>query len=359
MAIVPSQIYDAPSYESILAYYQGLRQFWHPVLPAEALPVDRPTAVKLLGEDIVLARLDGRVAAMQNLCRHFQARLSQGEIVEHQGEQGLMCSYHGWVYDAAGRCVLIPQLTPGREIPPGAKVPSYQVQTKYGLIWVCLAEEPKFNIPQFPEFDDPTFRKGPLRSYEPWQVSAPRLIMGTLDDTHFPWVHPGLLGDREHPEAPDHKVWREGQYLMSQYSILEPPNVTTSSSENKGEAGSQEELREVTYTNYVGMPNVIRLVKSGDYGTYVIWGAMLAHEYNLTTSYWIVARNYDLDPARDQSYEDFQDAVRAQDKPILEGQRPWLLPPFWTKIELPLRPADQPLIEYQKWLEELEIAVNI
>ncbi|HMR68080.1 MAG TPA: aromatic ring-hydroxylating dioxygenase subunit alpha, partial [Anaerolineae bacterium] len=76
-------------------------------------------------------------------------------------------------------------------------------------------------------------------------------------------------------------------------------------------------------------------------------------------SYWIVARNYDLDPARDQSYEDFQDAVRAQDKPILEGQRPWLLPPFWTKIELPLRPADQPLIEYQKWLEELEIAVNI
>jgi vanillate O-demethylase monooxygenase subunit len=72
-----------------------------------------------------------------------------------------------------------------------------------------------------------------------------------------------------------------------------------------------------------------------------------------------VARNYDRDPAHDQTYEDFEDQVRAQDKPIVESQRPWLLPPFWTKIELPLRPADQPLIEYQKWLEELEIAVDV
>ncbi len=48
--------------------------------------------------------------------------------------------------------------------------------------------------------------------------------------------------------------------------------------------------------------------------------------------------------------------VRAQDKPIVESQRPWLLPPFWTRIELPLRPADLPLIEYQRWLEELGIS---
>jgi vanillate O-demethylase monooxygenase subunit len=297
--------------------------------------------------------------ALQNLCRHFQARLSLGEIVEHEGQQCLMCSYHGWVYDASGQCVKIPQLIPGREIPPGAKIPRYQLQRKYGLIWVCLAETARFDVPEFPEFDDPAFRNGPLRVYEPWRVSAPRLIMGTLDDTHFPWVHPGLLGDRRHPEAPEHRVWRHGQYLMSQYSILEPPNVTTSTSKTDDARGSNQNLEEVTYTNYVGMPNVIRLVKGGDYGTYVIWGATLPHQYNLTTTYWRVARNYDLDPAHDQGYEDFQDKVRAQDKPILEGQRPWLLPPFWTKIELPLRPADLPLIEYQKWLEELKISVDI
>jgi len=35
------------------------------------------------------------------------------------------------------------------------------------------------------------------------------------------------------------------------------------------------------------------------------------------------------------------------------------IPPFWTKVELPLRPADLPLIEYQKWLEELDITLSI
>jgi vanillate O-demethylase monooxygenase subunit len=80
MSIVPSQIYAAPADESIVAYYQGMRQFWHPVLPAEEMPTSRPIAAKLLGEEIVLARLDGRVAAMKNLCRHFQARLEELEI---------------------------------------------------------------------------------------------------------------------------------------------------------------------------------------------------------------------------------------------------------------------------------------
>lgn len=356
MSLRPTPGYDIPSYEAIAGYYTGMRPFWYPVLPADELLPAQPVTVELLGELIVLVQLNDQPVALQDLCRHFQARLSMGEVVEHQGQECLMCPYHGWTYAATGQCVKIPQLAPGREIPAGAQVQRYATQKKYGLIWVCLDETPKFDIPEFPEFNQPAFRLGPLRSYDPWQVSAPRLIMGTLDDTHFPWVHPSLLGDRNHPEPPDHKVWREGQYLMSEYSILEPPNVTTSEAPVTDRADG---WHEVTYTNYVGMPHVIRLVKSGSYGTYVIWGATVPHRYNLTSTYWRVARNYNLNPDQDQSYEDFQDQVRAQDKPILEGQRPWLLPPFWTKIELPLRPADLPLIEYQKWLEELQIAVNV
>ena len=358
MKAVGTHVFSQPSEEAIQGYYEGMRPFWYPVLPSADLPEGRPVGVELLNEAVVLARLNGEVVAMQDLCRHFQARLSLGEVVQHEGQECLMCPYHGWLYNAAGQCVAIPQLAPGREIPREARVPGYRTQEKYGLIWVCLTEEPGFDIPAFPEFDDPAFHVGPLRTYEPWEASAPRVIMGALDDTHFPWVHEGLLGDRSRTDPPDHQVWREGRYLVARYTILQPRNVSTADTAIN-ESADNGKLEEITYTNYVGIPNVIRLVKEGRSGRYVIWLATLPNRYNQTTTFWRIARNYDLDPSRDSSYEEFEDQVRAQDKPIVESQRPWLLPPFWTKVELPLRPADLPLIEYQKWLEELGITVAV
>lgn len=349
-------VFGNPSPEAVSAYYEGMRAFWHPVMRVVDLPEDAPVGMTLLGEAIVLVRLNDGIVAMQDLCRHFQARLSLGEVVERNGQECLLCVYHGWAYDDSGQCVDIPQLEPGREIPRQARVPSYHVQEKYGLVWVCLAEEPTFDIPEFPELSDTSFHAGPLRQYEPWAASAPRIIMGALDDTHFPWVHPGILADRSQTDPPEHSVWREGRYLMSQYSVTQPRNYSTADV-STDEAGGDAE--QITYTNYVGMPNSIRLVKDGRAGRYVIWLAALPHAYNSTTTFWRVVRNYDRNPENDEKYESFEDQVRAQDKPIVESQRPWLLPPFWTKIELPLRPADLPLIEYQRWLEELGVSTGV
>lgn len=358
MMPITTRTLNAPSEEAIHAYYEGMRPFWHPVLRSQDLPEGKPLGAELLGEEIVLARLNGRVVALQDLCRHFQARLSLGEITTYDGQQCLMCPYHGWTYDQSGQCVYIPQLAPGREIPREAKVPRFLAEERYGLIWVCLEETPRYDIPDFPELDDPAFHAGPLRTYDPWTASAPRIIMGALDDTHFPWVHPGLLGERSNVAPPDHKVRREGRYLVAQYTIVQPRNVSTADLSSGGN-GTDDDKEVITYTNYVGMPNTIRLVKDSRSGRYVIWLAASPNRYNRTTTFWRVARNYDRDPARDPQYEEFEDRVRAQDKPIVESQRPWLLPPFWTKLELPLRPADLPLIEYQKWLEELGIAVSV
>jgi phenylpropionate dioxygenase-like ring-hydroxylating dioxygenase large terminal subunit len=349
--------FEKPSDEAINKYNKAMRHFWHPVLPVSDLTDDKPVGIELLGEAVVLAKLNGEIVALQDLCRHFQARLSLGEIIEHDGQKRLMCIYHGWVYNNQGKCIHIPQLSPGRSIPGDAQVPRYLAKECHGLIWVCLEPEPKFDIPEFPELYDKTYRPGPLRVYEPWKASAPRIIMGALDDTHFPWLHEGILGTRDQTDPPDHVVWREGSYLISEYNIIQPPNFsTTDVSADSGNA----EGKKITYTNYVGVPGVIRLVKKGEQGTrYTIWAATCPHKYNSTTTFWRVARNYDLDPAHDNDYETFEDKVRSQDKPVVESQRPWLLPPFWTKIELPLRPADLPLIEYQKWLEELDITVAV
>jgi vanillate O-demethylase monooxygenase subunit len=130
--------------------------------------------------------------------------------------------------------------------------------------------------------------------------------------------------------------------------MLQPSNASIS-----GQAVT-EELERVTYTNYV-TPTTIRLVKEAPAGRYVIWhtASPLAHDRTLVFLH--MARDFDLDPGHDQGYLDFEDVIQAQDRPIVESQRPWLLPPLSSRLLLYIRPADLPLIAFQKWLEELGI----
>ena len=348
---------DAPSADAIEGFRKGMAPFWHPVLDSAALGADRPVGVVLLGRRLVLARLNGAVAALPDTCRHFQAQLSLGRIVGLGDVQGLQCAYHGWTFDGGGRCLRIPQLPPERSVPKSANLPPYHATEKYGLIWVCLAEEPRFPIPDFPEFDDPAYRKHRLDEAEPTRTSATRMIMGTLDDTHLPWVHDGILGHSDQPAPPDHRVWREGNELIVRYEASQPAGVMTADMSRPDIAAG--DTINLVYTDHVGMPNVIRLVKETPHGRYVIWLATCPVDYDRTRNFWQFARDYDLEPARDEIYQAMSAHVRSQDKPVIESQRPWLLPPFWTRLELPIAPGDLPLVEYQKWAEELGIVTAI
>jgi len=334
----------APGPAAIAAYYSALERYWHPVATTESV-AGRPVGLELLGRPLVLVRLDGRLCCFEDVCRHMGTALSIGEVID--GGRHLRCAYHGWTYDQTGRCVDIPARR-DLPIPREARVRAYEVREAYGLAWVCLAQEPAEQIPAFPEYDDPRFHKTPLRAYPPWRASAPRVVMGALDDTHFPWVHEGILGDRAHPEPPDHQVYRQGSELVSTYTMLQPANASIGSQE------SGEALESVTYTNHV-TPTTIRLVKQGPAGTYVIWHTASPLAHDRTVVFLHMARDFDLDPEHDQGYLDFEDVIQAQDRPVVESQRPWLLPPLSSRLLLYIRPADLPLIAFQKWLEELGI----
>lgn len=342
----PVRLSATAAAEAIEEYYANMRPFWHAVAPAADLG-KRPLAVRLLGEQLAIARLGEQVVAYEDLCRHMGAALSVGEIVDGCG---VRCGYHGWTYDASGTCVDIPARR-GAAIPSEARVATYPAREAYGLIWVCLEPDAEHGLPPFPEFAEERYRMGPLRTYEAWTASAPRVIIGALDDTHFPWVHPGTLGDVDKPEAPDHRAWRGDDCVMSEYAVLQPvnPTILTDSSINGGAA-----FEEVTYTNDA-RPSSIRLLKVSSTGTYVIFLAVCPVAHNESLLFWRVGRDFDLDPGHDENYERFEDIVREQDRPIVESQRPWLLPPLNARLLLYVRPADLPLIEYQQWLEELGI----
>lgn len=346
-----------PSPKAIEDFRSSMAEFWHPVCEAQALQEGRPVGVTLLGRRVVLVQLDGQLVAMPDTCRHFQAQLSLGEVVTVGGAQALQCPYHGWAFGAGGHCVRIPQLAEGRAIPAAANLPAYLVEERHGLIWVCLSGDPRFPLPEFPELHDPSFRSLRLTEEELVKTSSVRMVMGTLDDTHFPWVHEDILGDRDHPEPPDHRVWREGRELIVQYETVQPPGLLTVD-QSDPEAGDAGDVT-LTYTDYVAMPGVIRLVKDSPSGCYVIWLATSPVDWNLTQTFWIFSRNFDMAPESDAAFLDLSSHVRLQDKPVIESQRPWLVPPFWTQMELPVGPGDLPLMQYQKWIEELGIATAI
>jgi phenylpropionate dioxygenase-like ring-hydroxylating dioxygenase large terminal subunit len=344
----------APSEASITGFYHGMRPFWHPVARAAELDAGQPVSVRLLGEAIVIARLDGEVAALRDACRHFQARLSLGQIEQIGQQDCLRCPYHGWAYAANGQCVEIPQLAEGRAIPASARVARFHAKEAHGLVWVCLAETAEFALPQFPEWADDGFRAVTLDEAEPTRASAPRMILGTLDDTHFPFVHDGILGSRDATAPPDHSVERQGEELRVSYAITQPANETTADASN---ANSDACEVTVTYSNTVYMPGVIRLVKDSAAGRYVIWLGTCPVSYNTTRNFWAFARNYDLAPPRDATYAELSQTVRDQDKPVIESQRPILVPPMNAGVAFPMQPADAPLSEYIRWLGELNITV--
>lgn len=335
-----------PSEQAVAAFNEGLARFWQPVALAESIQAE-PVATELLERPLCLVRLDGEVRAFDDVCRHLGASLSIGEVVAVAGEPALRCRYHGWTYDANGRVVDIPARR-GLPIPRAARVGTYRCREAYGLVWVCLAEKPAAELPAYPEHADPRFRSTAFRVYEPWTASATRIVMGALDDTHFAWVHPGTLGDPAHPEPPDHAASVKGDHMLAEYTIRQPANVSL------GSAPDASGLEEVRYANHA-YPSTIRLVKEAPGGTFVLFQTMQPLAYNRTRIFLQVARDFDLDRERDEAYLQFEDVVQSQDRPVVESQRPWLLPPLNARLTLYIRPADLPLIVYQRWMEELGI----
>jgi len=315
-----------PTPDAIEAFNTGMAGFWHPVALSTELEPDRPLAIELLGRRLALARLGDGISAFDDLCRHFGAALSIGQIVDGC----LRCSYHGWTYDKGGRVVDIPARR-GLPIPREAKVACYHAVDAYGLVWVCLADHPKADLPAYPEFADGAFVKTSFRTYDGWEAAATRIVMAALDDTHFPWVHPGILGDPAQPEPPDHRAWVEGDHLVSAYTIQQPANISLGSAE--GATG----LEPVTYTNNC-FPSTIRLHKEAPGGVFILFQTMQPIAHNRSRIFLQVARDFDLDPGRDESYLAFEDVIQSQDKPVVESQRPWLLPPLSSRLMLYVRP---------------------
>lgn len=337
-----------PDAQAIEQFRIAMEQFWHPVIRSQDLG-DQPARVTILDQEITVVRLDDEIAAFPDVCRHLGAALSLGDVTD--GGKALRCRYHGWSYDKSGRCIDIP-LRASDKIPAQARVRKYHSQERYGLVWVCLAEEPVGDLPPYDEFDDDRFYKNEILQHDEWAASAPRLVMAALDDTHFSWVHPGTLGVAGEPRMPervgDVPVRVEDNVLFSDYRTRLPAGPLAH------EGDVKQETIEVEFNNVSTISSTKNIVKSA-VGDSVTWNVYLPVSYNRTLTFTQLSRTYDVDPANDAAIEEFNLGVKLEDKEIVESQKPWLLPPLRAQMILYVRPEDVPLVEFQKMAERLGV----
>ena len=92
---------------------------WYPVALESATPKDRPTAVKLLGKELVLWHDGSAWRCFEDRCPHRAVPLSEGRVETAAAAAGgkggknlpkeLQCAYHGFQFAFDGACTSVPQ----------------------------------------------------------------------------------------------------------------------------------------------------------------------------------------------------------------------------------------------------------
>ena len=218
-----------------------------------------------------------------------------------------------------------------------ARVDSYAVCEKYGIVWVSLGE-PGAGIPSFPEGEQPGFRYVCAGPYE-YHAQGPRIIENILDLAHLPIAHAGMLGDPSRAEIGEYVVETSANGIVAHDIPVWQPDP-----DGTGRAA------QVRYTYWVERPFFTRLTKLHPTQQFAIVAAVTPIDAERSLAWVLIAMNYAHD-VPEEELRQFQDRVTAQDIRIVNSQRPELLP-LDLQAELHLR-SDLIAIAYRRWLKQL------
>lgn len=180
--------------------------YWYPLEWSAALGRGKTMEAVFWGESIALYRgEDGRVRAIENRCAHRQIKLTMG----HVKGCNLVCLYHGWVYDEAGKLVDMKHDHFGKKLPV-LHVRSYPVRERYGVIWGFMGAPELAELVPLPEieFGDGDDAWTAIRFDYTWRAHHYMVIDNLCNLTHLyvhgKWVpydqttlaHHSLEGDR-------------------------------------------------------------------------------------------------------------------------------------------------------------------
>jgi len=326
--------------------HPALRSRWHPVAYSQTL-AEGPVSAELLGEPLVLWRdSTGAAHAFSDLCIHRGTALSLGTV---EGNE-IVCPYHGWRYGASGACTAIPQLADPTRVPAKARATSFGCLERYGIVWVAL-EEPRWPLPAVPELESPSWRTVTCGPYT-WRCDSSRQVENFTDFGHFPFVHPGLLGDPERPVVPNHEVTIDGHVLR--YEIVRPEAPNTDDFPVFANEEEQRPERRSRYELHLPYTIVLRLGWGGEEGMLYFFASQPVRE-DVCTGFLAIGRNYNFGQP-DEVLREFEDVIFDQDKRIVESQRPEQVP-FDLAAELHLK-FDAVAVAYRRAMRSEGLAAE-
>ncbi|KAK9707402.1 hypothetical protein RND81_07G195500 [Saponaria officinalis] len=188
---------------------------WYAVAPVCDLDKRAPHGKRIVGLDVVVwwDRNEAQWKVFDDSCPHRLAPLSEGRI---DGKGRLQCVYHGWCFNGAGACQLIPQAPP--DGPPvhtfkKACVASYPCTVQNQILWFWANSDPEYRDivttkppPYIAELDDPSFTCTMGNRDIPYGYEV--LIENLMDPAHVRYAHYGIMRVPENKNRP--KADREG-----------------------------------------------------------------------------------------------------------------------------------------------------
>ena len=165
-----------------------LRNAWYcAALGHELAPGKATLARTILDQPIVFYRdAAGRPVALADRCPHRFAPLSKGKVVDGVIE----CPYHGLRYGSTGACVH----NPHGPIPNAARVPSFPLLERFGLLWIWMGEPARADADKLPDFGviAGDAQHAVVSGYLHVRANYELVTDNLLDLSHAAYLHPFL-----------------------------------------------------------------------------------------------------------------------------------------------------------------------
>ena len=169
-----------------------IKNAWYAVGLSADFEVEKLERRVLCEKVLVLWRTtEGEVVAHDDRCCHKRMPISAGRFLEGGVVE---CPYHGFCFDSKGACVRIPSLPDG-PIPKRARLISFEVREKDGIVWVWPGDKTKIgNIEPIdtPEVSSPDWDT--IHGEIIVKGNSVLMIENVLDLTHFYPLHGNSIG---------------------------------------------------------------------------------------------------------------------------------------------------------------------
>jgi phenylpropionate dioxygenase-like ring-hydroxylating dioxygenase large terminal subunit len=323
--------------------------FWYPIARSEDVKNDAPFRTQVLGLKFVAFRKDnGAAHVLSDVCVHRGGSLGKGWVRDNT----VVCPYHGWRFGGDGKCSLIPTL-PDDQPPARAKVDSYPVQEKYGIVFAFLGDLPEDERPPLhiiEEFDQPGWRANKLTVFE---VPAyyERSMENGLDPSHNEFVHPAQGSPNINPDLRKRPLAVEEVPWGSRFLVR---------FEHQGNAASTKVLEdertvvpEVTAgSGHVGPNQMITWIRFSATNMFHQYFFEAPIDESHTRVFFVNMRTFLLQPEHDDRIARVNLVVAQEDINILAELDPVQTPD--TTVKEVLVPSDRAIVVYRDWLKKFD-----